>query len=153
MKSWCPVPAFAVLAARRNWWVVRLTSFSWLGREFVALQGEGKPALAPAEATHELLDRMGNALALRGLSLDNVVRNRFFGRDEQSRAEGSAGWDKTELVTCFLQRSQNLRAFQGLMRQMVPGGGAPIMEYQVADGWGGTGSLLEVEVTATEPEA
>ena len=226
---------------------MRLNSFSWLGREFVALQGEGKPALAPAEGTRELLDRMGNALALQGLSLEHVVRNRFFGRDEESRAEGSAarrevlsgkarsagtsliassqfdsdarvamdllalrpsdaqadkevrefepalgypryvlydsvvfvsgltsqevsleaqasdllrrvgeslvlagtGWENAELVTCFLHRSQNLRAFQVFMRQMVPGGGSPVMEYQFADGWGGTGTLLEVEVTAT----
>ena len=69
---------------------MRFTSYSWLGREFVALRGEGKPGLAPAEATHELLDRMDHALGLVGLSLDNVVRNRFFGRDEQSRVEGSA---------------------------------------------------------------
>ena len=69
---------------------MRLSSANWLGREVVTLQGEGKAGLAPAEATYELLDRMAAALALQGLPLQNVVRNRFFGRDEQSRAEGSA---------------------------------------------------------------
>lgn len=212
----------------------------------MALQGEGKAELAPAEATRELLDRMGKALALQGLSFDDVVRNRFFGRDGESRAEGSgarrdvlsgkarsagtsliasgqfdsaarvamdllalrpkergvvkevrefepalgyprylqydslvfvsgltsrevsleaqasdllqrvgeslalagSGWEKAELATCFLHRSRDLGAFQALMGRIVPGGGSPVMEYQFADGWGGTGTLLEVEVTA-----
>ncbi len=226
---------------------MRLIDFSWLGREFVALQGEGKAGLAPAEATRELLDRMSAALVLQGLSLNYVVRNRFFGRDEQSRAVGSAarrevlsgsarsagtsliatsqfdsdalvamdllalrparlgaskqvrefepplgypryvlydsvlflsgltsressleaqasdlaykmgeslalagtGWGKAGLVTCFLHRSQNLLAFRELMARLLPGGAPPAMEYQFADGWGGAGTLLEIEVTAT----
>ena len=68
---------------------MRLTIFSWLDRELIALSGEGNPGLGAAEATRELLGRFAAQLETYGLSLDNTVRTRLFARDRASREQAS----------------------------------------------------------------
>ena len=68
---------------------MRLTIFSWLEHEFVRVYGEGRPGLPVAEATRDLLGRMGADLATQGLSLDDVVRTRLFARDRAGRDAGA----------------------------------------------------------------
>jgi enamine deaminase RidA (YjgF/YER057c/UK114 family) len=63
--------------------------FSWLGKEFVELSGEARPAVTAAEEARELFQRFGQELETQGLSLDNTVRSRLWGRDRESRDQGS----------------------------------------------------------------
>ena len=63
--------------------------FSWLGKEFVELSGEARPASTTTEEARELFQRFDQELRAYGLSLDNTVRSRLWGRDRQSRDEGS----------------------------------------------------------------
>ncbi|MGH7797338.1 MAG: hypothetical protein ACREQ2_20970 [Candidatus Binatia bacterium] len=59
--------------------------FSWLGREFVEIVGEGKSG-APADvATDDLFRQFQAELRLYGLSLDNTARTRVWGRDKAAR--------------------------------------------------------------------
>jgi enamine deaminase RidA (YjgF/YER057c/UK114 family) len=67
---------------------MRKRVFHWLGREFVSLSGEGKPAKA-AEEARELFRRFDEELKGLGLSLDHTIRTRLWGRDRQSRDQGS----------------------------------------------------------------
>lgn len=68
---------------------MRKKIFTWLGREFVALSGEGKRDLAAAEQARELFRRFDEELRKEGLSLDHTVRSRLWGRDRESRDIGS----------------------------------------------------------------
>ncbi len=68
---------------------MRKRVFQWLNREFVALCGEGKAALSPTDQTRDIFHRFGQELGGLGLSLDNTVRTRLWGRDRASRDEGS----------------------------------------------------------------
>jgi enamine deaminase RidA (YjgF/YER057c/UK114 family) len=63
--------------------------FSWLGREFIELCGEAKPAASATLEAQELFQRFAQELKLHGLSLDNTVRSRLWGRDRESRDFGS----------------------------------------------------------------
>ncbi|MBI2989429.1 MAG: hypothetical protein HYY45_21935 [Deltaproteobacteria bacterium] len=68
---------------------MRKKIFHWLGREFVALACEGKAGLATAEQMQDIFRRCEEELRLMGLSLENTVRTRLWGRDRQSRNLGS----------------------------------------------------------------
>ena len=68
---------------------MRKIIFSWLGREFVELSGEAKPAENASEEAKELFDRFNAELNSHGLSLDHTVRSRLWGRDRESRDLGS----------------------------------------------------------------
>jgi enamine deaminase RidA (YjgF/YER057c/UK114 family) len=68
---------------------MRLTVFPWLGREFVEIAAEGKPELDSGQAVRELLARFDGELRRWGLSLDNTVRSRLWGRDRAARDAGS----------------------------------------------------------------
>jgi enamine deaminase RidA (YjgF/YER057c/UK114 family) len=68
---------------------MRKKLFHWLGREFVSLSGEGKPALSATEQARDLFQRFDGELRGWGLSLDNSVRTRLWGRDRDSRDQGS----------------------------------------------------------------
>lgn len=68
---------------------MRKRVFQWLGKEFVALSGEGKPALSATDQTRDIFHRFDQELGGLGLSLDNTVRTRLWGRDRTSRDEGS----------------------------------------------------------------
>lgn len=68
--------------------------FTWLGREFVEVSGEA-PAGAPVEsATATLFQKFADALMAQGLSLDNTVRIRVYGRDRQGRTDATLARSK-----------------------------------------------------------
>ncbi|MSQ27115.1 MAG: hypothetical protein EXR51_03120 [Dehalococcoidia bacterium] len=69
---------------------MRSRVFYAFGRQFVALSGEGDSARAPGEATAALLERMAGELNGLGLSLDNTVRTRLWGRTREDRDGGSS---------------------------------------------------------------
>jgi enamine deaminase RidA (YjgF/YER057c/UK114 family) len=64
--------------------------FSWLGREFVEICGEAKAGVSVETATAELFQKFADTLSPLGLSLDNTVRIRVFGRDRQARTDATA---------------------------------------------------------------
>jgi len=68
---------------------MRKRIFSWLGKEFVELSGEASPGATAAEESRELFHRFDRELQTHGLSLDNTVRSRLWGRDRESRDQGS----------------------------------------------------------------
>jgi enamine deaminase RidA (YjgF/YER057c/UK114 family) len=68
--------------------------FSWLGREFVEICGEARAGAPVESATAELFQNFANALTPLGLSLDNTVRIRVFGRDRQARTDATAARSK-----------------------------------------------------------
>jgi enamine deaminase RidA (YjgF/YER057c/UK114 family) len=68
---------------------MRKRIFTWLGKEFVELSGDAKPAENATVEAQELFQRFDQELTLHGLSLDNTVRSRLWGRDRQSRDLGS----------------------------------------------------------------
>ena len=63
--------------------------FTWLGKEFVELSGEAKSAANATLEAQELFQRFDRELKSHGLSLDNTVRSRLWGRDRHSRDLGS----------------------------------------------------------------
>lgn len=63
--------------------------FNWLGREFIELSAEGKPAATATEETQGIFERFDVQLRAHGLSLDHTVRSRLWGRDRGSRDLGS----------------------------------------------------------------
>ena len=59
--------------------------FTRLGREFVALSAEARPGATAAEEAREIFRRFDEELRGTGLSLDDTVRTRLWGRDRKSR--------------------------------------------------------------------
>jgi enamine deaminase RidA (YjgF/YER057c/UK114 family) len=68
---------------------MRKKIFTWMGKEFVELSGETKPAATATIEAQELFQQFDQELKSHGLSLDNTVRSRLWGRDRQSRDLGS----------------------------------------------------------------
>lgn len=68
---------------------MRKNIFTWLGKEFIELSGEAKPAASAGDEAREIFGRFDQELRAHGLSLDNTVRSRLWGRDRQSRDLGS----------------------------------------------------------------
>lgn len=68
---------------------MRKRIFNWLGREFVELSGEAKPAANATIEAQEIFRRFDQELRGHGLSLDHTVRTRLWGRDRESRDLGS----------------------------------------------------------------
>ena len=68
---------------------MRKKIFTWMGKEFVELSGEAKPAASATVEAQEIFGRFDQELRAHGLSLDNTVRSRLWGRDRQSRNLGS----------------------------------------------------------------
>lgn len=68
---------------------MRKKLFTWLGKEFVELSGEAKPASDATVEAQEIFQRFDQELRGHGLSLDNTVRSRLWGRDRESRDRGS----------------------------------------------------------------
>lgn len=68
---------------------MRKRLFTWLGKEFVELCGEAKPASNATVEAQEIFRRFDQELRGHGLSLDNTVRSRLWGRDRESRDLGS----------------------------------------------------------------
>lgn len=63
--------------------------FTWLGKEFIELSGEAKPAENASIQARQIFGRFDEELRSHGLSLDNTVRSRLWGRDRRSRDLGS----------------------------------------------------------------
>ena len=68
--------------------------FSWLGREFVEIVGEGKAGAPPDSAANDLFRQFEAELKLHGLSLDNTARIRVWGRDKDARTLATAARSK-----------------------------------------------------------
>jgi enamine deaminase RidA (YjgF/YER057c/UK114 family) len=68
---------------------MRKRIFTWLGKEFVELSGEARPGADATIEAQELFGRFEDELKSHGLSLDNTVRSRLWGRDRHSRDLGS----------------------------------------------------------------
>ena len=68
---------------------MRKRIFSWLGKEFVELSGEARPGATASEEARELFQRIDRELEMHRLSLDHAVRSRLWGRDRESRDQGS----------------------------------------------------------------
>lgn len=68
---------------------MRTTIFPWLGREFVELSAEGKAGLSPRAEATEIFSRFDRELREMGLTLDQTVRTRLWGKDPESRTLGS----------------------------------------------------------------
>ena len=68
---------------------MRKRIFSWLGREFIELSGEARPAASASIEAQELFRRFDQELKSHGLSLDDTVRSRLWGSDRESRDLGS----------------------------------------------------------------
>jgi len=68
---------------------MRKKIFQWLGREFVALSCEGKAEATATQEAREIFRFFDQELRGIGLSLENTVRTRLWGRDRESRNLGS----------------------------------------------------------------
>lgn len=68
---------------------MRKRIFTWLGKEFIELSGEARPAADATAEARDIFERFDHELKQHGLSLDHTVRSRLWGRDRQSRDLGS----------------------------------------------------------------
>jgi enamine deaminase RidA (YjgF/YER057c/UK114 family) len=68
--------------------------FSWLGREFIEIIGEGKAGAPPDSSANELFRQFEAELKSHGLSLDNTARIRVWGRDKDARMLATAARSK-----------------------------------------------------------
>ena len=68
---------------------MRKRFFSWLGKTFIELSGEAKAAASATSEARELFQRFDQELKGHGLTLDDTVRTRLWGRDRESRNLGS----------------------------------------------------------------
>jgi len=68
---------------------MRMKTFDWLGREFVAVSCEGAAGVPADQGMDGILDRIEAGIGPLGLSLDDTVRTRLWGRDRESRNLGS----------------------------------------------------------------
>lgn len=68
--------------------------FSWLGGEFIELSGEAHPGASIEEETVSLFRSFEQELKAHGLSLENTVRTRLWGRDRDARNLGTAARSK-----------------------------------------------------------
>ncbi|MGH7875321.1 MAG: hypothetical protein ACREQO_24275 [Candidatus Binatia bacterium] len=68
--------------------------FSWLGREFIEMRGEGRGGVAADIATDELFRKFDDELRGYGLSLEQAVRARVWGQDKNARTLATAARSK-----------------------------------------------------------
>lgn len=68
--------------------------FTSLGHEFVEIVGETNSGAPTDQATAELFAKFDKSLQTLGLSLDNTVRIRVFGRDRQARTDATLARSK-----------------------------------------------------------
>jgi enamine deaminase RidA (YjgF/YER057c/UK114 family) len=68
--------------------------FSWLDREFIDLSGEARSAASVEAETDSLFRSFEQELKTHGLSLENTVRTRLWGRDRKARNLGTAARSK-----------------------------------------------------------
>lgn len=63
--------------------------FLCLGREFITLSCEGKEGMTATDQSREIFRSLDEELRGMGLSLENTVRTRLWGKDRESRNLGS----------------------------------------------------------------
>jgi enamine deaminase RidA (YjgF/YER057c/UK114 family) len=68
--------------------------YSWLGREFVELSGEGRAAGSPAEEAEDLFRRFEEKLRALELSRQNIVRTRLWCSEREARNSASSARSK-----------------------------------------------------------
>jgi enamine deaminase RidA (YjgF/YER057c/UK114 family) len=68
---------------------MRTTLYPSFSHEFITISGESRPGLPPDEAARDLFARFNIELTAHGLSLDDTVRTRLWGRDRAARDGGS----------------------------------------------------------------
>jgi hypothetical protein len=68
--------------------------FTWLGREFIEIIGEGKAGVAPDVATQDLFVRFDRELRSHNFSPENATRIRVWGRDKDARTLATAARSK-----------------------------------------------------------
>ena len=68
---------------------MRMTLYPSFNHEFITVSGESRPGLPPDEAARDLFTRFNTELNAHGLSLDDTVRTRLWGRDRTARDGGS----------------------------------------------------------------
>ena len=73
---------------------MRMKSFDWLGREFVAVSCEGADGVAADQGMDGILDRIEERIGALGLSLADTARTRLWARDRESRNLGSQARSK-----------------------------------------------------------
>jgi len=114
--------------------------FQWLGREFVALSGEGKSGGTATDQMQGIVSRFDEELRSVGLSLENTVRTRLWAVDRDSRHQASNVRFKTlsgkarASSTSFLSQDHfdsDARVALDLiaMRPSRPGLGKKVVEY------------------------
>jgi hypothetical protein len=64
--------------------------FTWLGREFIEIIGEGKAGVPTDVATQDLFATCESELRSHGFSLENTARIRVWGRDKDARTLATA---------------------------------------------------------------
>jgi enamine deaminase RidA (YjgF/YER057c/UK114 family) len=73
---------------------MRKRIFSWLDREFIEVSAEARSGASVAEETRDLFQRFDQELKDLGLSLENTVRTRIWGRDREARNLATAARSK-----------------------------------------------------------
>ena len=68
---------------------MRTMLYPAFGHEFITVSGESRSGLPPNEAARDLFARCSIELQAHGLSLDDTVRTRLWGRDRAARDGGS----------------------------------------------------------------
>ncbi len=68
---------------------MRKKIYLWLGREFITLSCEGKEEMTATDQSREIFRSLDEELRGMGLSLENTVRTRLWGKDRESRNLGS----------------------------------------------------------------
>jgi enamine deaminase RidA (YjgF/YER057c/UK114 family) len=68
--------------------------FSWLGREWLELSGEARPGTSVEDDIASLFGSFDQELKVHGLSLENAVRTRLWGKDREARTLGTAARSK-----------------------------------------------------------
>jgi len=81
--------------------------FSWLGEEFIELSGEARPGTLIEEETVSLFRSFEQELKTHGLSLENTVRTRLWGRDREARNLGTAA--RSKILTGSAKAARSLR--------------------------------------------
>jgi hypothetical protein len=68
--------------------------FTWLGRDFIEMIGEGKAGVPPDVATQDLFGTFESELRSHGFSLENTARIRVWGRDKDARTLATSARSK-----------------------------------------------------------
>ena len=75
--------------------------FFWLDRECIELSAAARPTASVEEETNSLFRSFEQELKADGLSLENTVRTRLWGRDREARNLGTAA--RSKILTAALK--------------------------------------------------